>query len=53
MDGRSEAWKRLRTPICERLGIEFPVFQAGMGWVARGELAAAVLARLAAIPQAL
>ncbi len=33
---------RLKTPICERLGIEFPVFQAGMGWVARGELAAAV-----------
>lgn len=32
----------LRTPICERLGIEFPVFQAGMGWVARAELAAAV-----------
>ncbi len=33
---------RLKTPICERLGIAFPVFQAGMGWVARGELAAAV-----------
>ena len=32
----------VKTPICERLGIEFPVFQAGMGWVARGELAAAV-----------
>ena len=32
----------LRTPICERLGIEYPVFQAGMGWVARAELAAAV-----------
>ena len=32
----------LRTPICERLGIEWPVFQAGMGWVARAELAAAV-----------
>lgn len=39
---RSSARKRLHTPICERLGIEFPVFQAGMGWVARGELAAAV-----------
>jgi len=32
----------LRTPICERLGIEYPVFQAGMGWVARADLAAAV-----------
>ena len=30
------------TPICERLGIEHPVFQAGMGWVAHAELAAAV-----------
>ena len=36
------ASERLRTPICERLGIAYPVFQAGMGWVARGELAAAV-----------
>lgn len=33
---------RLKTPICERIGIEHPVFQAGMGWVARAELAAAV-----------
>jgi enoyl-[acyl-carrier protein] reductase II len=32
----------LHTPICERLGIEYPVFQAGMGWVARADLAAAV-----------
>ena len=32
----------LATPICARLGIRFPVFQAGMGWVARGALAAAV-----------
>ena len=32
----------LRTPICETIGIEYPVFQAGMGWVARAELAAAV-----------
>jgi enoyl-[acyl-carrier protein] reductase II len=44
MDRRAEARKRLRTPICERLGITYPVFQAGMGWVARGELAAAVSA---------
>ncbi len=33
---------QIRTPICERLGIEHPVFQAGMGWVARADLAAAV-----------
>jgi enoyl-[acyl-carrier protein] reductase II len=32
----------LHTPICEWLGIEYPVFQAGMGWVARADLAAAV-----------
>lgn len=35
---------RLRTPICELLGIEYPIFQAGMGWVARADLAAAVSA---------
>ena len=35
---------RLRTPICERLGIDYPIFQAGMGWIAYGELAAAVSA---------
>ncbi len=29
-------------PVCERLGIRYPVFQAGMGHVAYGELAAAV-----------
>ncbi|MFN4089961.1 MAG: NAD(P)H-dependent flavin oxidoreductase [Alphaproteobacteria bacterium] len=34
----------LRTALCDRLGIAFPVFQAGMGWVARAELAAAVSA---------
>ncbi len=34
----------LKTPICARLGIEYPVFQAGMGFVARGDLAAAVSA---------
>ena len=30
------------TPICARLGIDYPVFQAGMGFVAKAELAAAV-----------
>lgn len=34
----------LRTEICARLGIDYPVFQAGMGWVARADLAAAVSA---------
>jgi enoyl-[acyl-carrier protein] reductase II len=34
----------LKTPICETLNIEHPVFQAGMGWVARADLAAAVSA---------
>ncbi|MCA8928608.1 MAG: nitronate monooxygenase [Alphaproteobacteria bacterium] len=32
----------LQTPICRDLGIAHPVFQAGMGWVARAALAAAV-----------
>jgi enoyl-[acyl-carrier protein] reductase II len=30
------------TPICERLEIKYPIFQAGMGFVAHAELAAAV-----------
>ena len=34
----------LKTEICERIGIEYPVFQAGMGFVARGGLAGAVSA---------
>lgn len=33
---------RIRTPICDRLGLDYPIFQAGMGWVARSALAAAV-----------
>jgi len=32
----------LRTPLCERLGIEFPVFLAGMGGVAYAEVCSAV-----------
>src|SRR5271166_3959721 len=32
----------LKTKICGRLGIAYPVFQAGMGFVAHAELAAAV-----------
>lgn len=32
----------IHTPLCDRLGIELPVLQAGMGMGARAELAAAV-----------
>ena len=32
----------IRSEICEILGIEYPVFQGGMAWVADGKLAAAV-----------
>lgn len=32
----------IRTPICDLLGIEHPIIQGGMAWVATAELAAAV-----------
>ncbi len=32
----------LRTPLCDLLGIDYPIVQAGMGYVARAELCAAV-----------
>ncbi len=32
----------INTKICDLLGIEYPIFQGGMAWVATGELAAAV-----------
>mgnify|MGYP005768280469 FL=1 len=32
----------LQSPICDLLGIEYPVFQGGMAWVADADLAAAV-----------
>jgi enoyl-[acyl-carrier protein] reductase II len=32
----------LHTPLCDLLGIRYPVMQAGMGLIARGRLAAAV-----------
>jgi enoyl-[acyl-carrier protein] reductase II len=32
----------LKTEICELLGIEYPIIQGGMAWVATAELAAAV-----------
>ena len=31
-----------RSKICELIGIEYPIFQGGMAWVADGKLAAAV-----------
>ncbi len=30
------------SPICEKLGIQYPIFQGGMAWIADGKLAAAV-----------
>ena len=32
----------IRTPLCDLVGIEYPVFQGGMAWIADGKLAAAV-----------
>ncbi|NLK01366.1 MAG: enoyl-[acyl-carrier-protein] reductase FabK [Clostridia bacterium] len=32
----------LRTRICEILGIDYPIFQGGMAWIATGRLAGAV-----------
>lgn len=32
----------IKTPICEILGIEYPVIQGGMAWIADANLAAAV-----------
>lgn len=32
----------IKTPICDILGIEYPIFQGGMAWIADAELAAAV-----------
>ena len=34
--------RAIRTALCDLLGIRYPICQAGMGWVARSELAAAV-----------
>ena len=34
----------IRTALCDLLGIEYPVFQGGMAWIADGRLAAAVSA---------
>ena len=32
----------IKSALCEMLGIEYPVFQGGMAWIADGKLAAAV-----------
>ena len=32
----------IQTPICDLLGIQYPVLQGGMAWIADAELAAAV-----------
>lgn len=32
----------IKSPICDLLGIEYPLFQGGMAWIADGKLAAAV-----------
>ena len=32
----------IRTDICDRIGIEYPIFQGGMAWVSEHVLAAAV-----------
>ncbi|MBE6876267.1 MAG: enoyl-[acyl-carrier-protein] reductase FabK [Ruminococcus sp.] len=32
----------MQSPLCELLGISYPVFQGGMAWIADGKLAAAV-----------
>ena len=38
----SDATRVLRTPLCERLGIDLPIISAGMGPIAGPELVAAV-----------
>jgi enoyl-[acyl-carrier protein] reductase II len=32
----------IKTPICDLVGIEYPIFQGGMAWISDGTLAAAV-----------
>lgn len=38
----SESAMKFRTPLCDLLGIDYPVIQGGMAWLATAELAAAV-----------
>ena len=37
----SEYHPKLKTPFCEKLEIDFPVIQTGMGWVSTARLTAA------------
>lgn len=37
-----EVLKMIKTKLCEMLGIEYPIFQGGMAWIADGKLAGAV-----------
>ena len=32
----------IHTPVCDLLGIRYPILQGGMAWIADAELAAAV-----------
>ena len=32
----------ISTPICDMLGIRYPIFQGGMAWISDGKLAGAV-----------
>ena len=32
----------MHTDVCDRIGIEYPIFQGGMAWVSEHKLAAAV-----------
>ena len=32
----------IHTDICDRIGIEYPIFQGGMAWISEHKLAAAV-----------
>ena len=32
----------IHTDVCDRIGIEYPIFQGGMAWVSEHVLAAAV-----------
>lgn len=32
----------IKSPVCQKIGIKYPVFQGGMAWIADAELAAAV-----------
>jgi len=39
---KDEAPAPMRTPVCKAIGIDYPILQAGMGMIARAQLAAAV-----------